>query len=338
VFCFSTNGGITTLAAMTSASRSQGRLVQAADGSFYGTALLGGAIGWGSVYRVTTNGALTTVFSFGQTNGAYPQDGLVIGQDGNLYGTTFEGGNPGLGTVFRLTPAGALTTLFNFNESGGSTPFAGLVQASNGVLYGDTQTTGTNNPNAGTIFKITTNGTQTELFRFHITDGALPANKMVFGPDGNLYGTTTQGGIEHSFTGFGTVFRITTNGTFTSLALFRGTNGFDPEASVAFGPDGNLYGTTFDGGAYGGGTVFRIVLAAAPQLTRVARMVNGSFLVTGTGPSGSPFRLWASTDPSRPVSSWTLLTTGIFAADGTFSYTDTAAAGISARFYRVSTP
>src|SRR5262249_21673123 len=155
---------------------------------------------------------------------------------GNFYGTTLDGGNPGLGTVFRLTPAGALTTLFNFNEDGGSLPSAGLVQAGNGVLYGDTQTTGTNNPNAGTIFKITTNGALTTLFKFHITDGLLPANKMVFGPDGNLYGTTPQGGIDpggdHSFTGFGTVFRTSTNGTFTSLALFGGTNGLDSQASV----------------------------------------------------------------------------------------------------------
>src|SRR5262249_35577524 len=265
-------GGTTTLAALTSGSRSMGRLVQAADGSLYGTTLLGGAIGWGSVYRVTTNGALTTVFSFAQTNGAYPQDGLIIGQDGNFYGTTFNGGNPGVGTVFRLTPAGALTTLFNFSEFNGNIPFAGLVQASNGVLYGNTQVSGTNVPNAGTIFKITTNGTQTELFKFHLTDGALPANKLIFGPDGNLYGTTPQGGIDDSFTGFGTVFRITTNGTFTSLALFGGTNGFNPEASVAFGPDGNLYGTTFDGGTYGGGTIFRIVFSAQPQLAGVKKM------------------------------------------------------------------
>src|SRR5262249_42727863 len=151
------------------------------------------------------------------------------------------GGNPGLGTVFRLTPAGTLTTLFNFNEDGGSTPFAGLVEASDGILYGNTQTTGTNNPNAGTVFKITTNGALTTLFKFHLTDGALPANQMIIGPDGNLYGPTAQGGLDDSFTGLGTVFRITTNGVFTPLVLSRGTNGFNPKASVAFGPDGNLY-------------------------------------------------------------------------------------------------
>jgi uncharacterized repeat protein (TIGR03803 family) len=319
-----------------------GRLVQAADGSFYGTALLGGAIGWGAVYRVTTNGALTTVVSFNFTNGAYPQDGLIVGQDGNLYGTTFDGGNPGLGTVFRLTTAGALTTLFNFNESGGSTPFAGLVQASNGILYGNTQVTGTNNPNAGTIFKITTNGALTELFRFHITDGLLPANKLVFGPDGNLYGTTTQGGIDpggdHSFTGFGTVFRISTNGVFTPLVLFRGTNGLNPEASVAFGPDGNLYGTTFDGGTGGGGTIFRIVLTSQPQLSGIVKLANGSRMITGTGPAASAFRLWATTNLSQPFATWTLLTNSVFANDGTFSFTDNAAANLPARFYRVSMP
>src|SRR5262245_38060573 len=165
---------------------------------------------------------------------------------------------------------------------------------------------------------------------------------MVFGPDGNLYGTTPEGGIDpggnHSFTGFGTVFRITTNGTFTSLALFRGTNGFDPQASVAFGPDGNLYGTTFDGGAYGGGTIFRIVLTPPqPRLAGVKIMPNGSRLISGIGPAASPFRLWGTTNVSRPFSTWTLLTNSAFASDGTFSFTDSAA-NMPARFYRVSMP
>src|SRR5262245_32873267 len=150
---------------------------------------------------------------------------------------------------------------------------------------------------------------------------------MVFGPDGNLYGTTPQGGIDpggdHSFTGFGTVFRTSTNGTFTSLALFGGTNGLDSQASVAFGPDGNLYGTTFDGGAYGGGTIFRIVLAPTnnpPVLAAIANQtiaVGTRLVITNraTDPESPPqvlsFSLGtgaaanATVDPASGVFTWT---------------------------------
>jgi uncharacterized repeat protein (TIGR03803 family) len=211
-----------------------------------------------------------------------------------------------------------------------------LVQGSDGTLYGTTAFSGTNLPNAGTIFKITTNGALTTLFNFHSTDGAKPVAKMIFGPDGNLYGTTAGGGLSNTKNGFGTVFRITTNGIFTPLVLFQGTNGSDPQAPLAIGADGNLYGTTTAGGTGGGGTIFRIVLA--PHLSGVAKLANGSRVVTGTGPASSPFRLWASTDISRPIASWTLLTNSFFAADGTFSFTDTGAAAIPVRFYRVSTP
>jgi uncharacterized protein (TIGR03118 family) len=325
VYRFSTNGGITALTALsaTSGSHPQGKLVAAADGSFFGTASLEGANGFGSVFRVTTNGALTTLLSFNRANrdGELPQDGLVLGTDGNFYGTTINGGTFGAGTVFRLTPAGALTTLFNFDGTNSSSPTAGLVQGSDGMLYGTTQTSGTNVPNAGTIFKITTNGALTTLFKFHFTDGSQPVAKMIFGPDGNLYGTTT-GGL---FTGaFGSVFRITTNGVFTSLVLFQGTNGSDPEGSLAFGADGNLYGTTSAGGTGGGGTIFRVVLATnnnnPPVLAAIANQtitVGTQLVITNraTDPDSPPqvltFSLGAGAaanatiNPTSGVFSWT---------------------------------
>jgi uncharacterized repeat protein (TIGR03803 family) len=213
-----------------------------------------------------------------------------------------------------------------------------LVQASDGTLYGNTQTSGTNIPNAGTIFKITTNGALTTLFKFHLTDGALPANKMIFGPDGNLYGTTTGGGLDHSFTGFGTVFRITTNGVFTPLVLFRGTNGFNPEASVAFGPDGNLYGTTFDGGTGGGGTIFRIVLTSQPQLVVLrnpAKLSNGALRFGFSATPGASFTVIAATNISLPLNNWTTLGAATEISPGQFQFTDLGATNQVRRFYRV---
>jgi uncharacterized repeat protein (TIGR03803 family) len=279
---------------------------------------------------------LSTLVPFSGADGSFPQcDGLAIGNDGNFYGTTVDGG-VGFGNVFRVTPGGALTSLFSFNSANGSRPEGGLVQGQDGNFYGGASFGGT--ANQGTIFKITTNGALTTLFNFHLTDGQEPATRLIQANDGALYGTTLFGGPTNGLPvspSQGTVFRITTNGAFTSLVTFQGTNGSNPMASLVMGNDGNLYGTTARGGSGGGGTIFRLVLT--PHLTALARLPNGNFVLTGTGPSGSPFRLWASTDASRPISSWTLLTNGAFAADGTFSYTDASPAS-PARFYSVSTP
>jgi uncharacterized repeat protein (TIGR03803 family) len=136
-------------------------LVQAANGDFYGTTYSGGANGnYGTVFKITPGGTLTTLYSFcSQTNctdGAGPQAGLVQAADGDLYGTTVSGGTNTNGTVFKITPTGTLTTLHSFNgTTDGATPAAGLVQAINGDFYG-TASSGANN--YGTVFKITPSG------------------------------------------------------------------------------------------------------------------------------------------------------------------------------------
>jgi uncharacterized repeat protein (TIGR03803 family) len=136
-------------------------LVQAANGDFYGTTYSGGANGnYGTVFKITPGGTLTTLYSFcSQTNcpdGATPQAGLVQAADGDLYGTTVSGGTNTNGTVFKITPTGTLTTLHSFNgTTDGATPAAGLVQAINGDFYG-TASSGANN--YGTVFKITPSG------------------------------------------------------------------------------------------------------------------------------------------------------------------------------------
>ena len=123
-------------------------LVQGSDGNFYGTTAGGGTNGdAGTVFKISANGALTTLYSFtGGNDGANPQAGLVQGSDGNFYGTTADGGtNGGDGTVFKISATGALTTLYSFTGGkDGADPYAGLVQGSDGNFYGTTAGGGTN--------------------------------------------------------------------------------------------------------------------------------------------------------------------------------------------------
>lgn len=228
-------------------------LVQDASGNFYGTTEYGGASGYGTVFKMGTNGTLVTLVSFGFANGIYPIGGLALGTDGNLYGTTSGGGSYGEGTVFKMTTDGILTTLVSFNYSvNGTDPTAALVQGMDGSFYGTTADGGTNYD--GTVFKVTTNGTLTTLVSFNDTNGAYPYAGLVQGTDGNLYGTTAYGGLNSD----GTIFRITTNGTLTTLVSFNYINGSYPYAGLVQGTDGNFYGTTEGGGLTYNGTVFRM--------------------------------------------------------------------------------
>jgi uncharacterized repeat protein (TIGR03803 family) len=316
----------------------QGQLAMDTNGNFYGTTRQGGPAIFGTVFRLSTNGALTTLAAFNRTNGALPNDGVIRGRDGNFYGTTGGGGSNSVGTVFRLTPGGGFTSLVSFKTTNGASPIGGLVQGNDGVLYGTAGAGGTN-LSFGTIFKLTTNGDLSSIFNFHFTDGEQPATRLIFGPDGALYGTTAFGGSttnDPQQLGSGTVFRLTTNGLFTPLVLFQGTNGSQPQAPLVLGPDGNLYGTTSAGGPGGGGTLFRIVLT--PNLTGVVRAGDGTMAITGLGPADTGYRLWTATNLSIPVSSWTLLSSGQFGSDGSFSYTAPAQPAEPARFFRLSVP
>jgi len=255
-------------------------LVQATDGDLYGTTVGGGTDFGGTVFQITPRGKLTTLYNFctqtGCSDGDQPNAGLIQATNGDFYGTAYGGGAQGWGAVFRLTPGGTLTTLYSFcAQTGctdGETSYAGLIQASNGDFYGTTPYGGANsssdcsdfNPltGCGTVFKITPNGTLTTLYNFcaqsGCTDGNGPTAGLIQAGNRDFYGTTVGGGAHLS----GSVFQIAAQGKLTTLysfcALSSCADGAFPRAGLIYATNGNLYGTTESGGAYGGGTVFKI--------------------------------------------------------------------------------
>jgi uncharacterized repeat protein (TIGR03803 family) len=253
-----------------------GGLVQGSDGNIYGTAGAFNSVGvnaYGSIFKLTPSGVFTTLYSFTELYAAGTNADLIQGSDGNFYGTAgeYNSSQPG-GAVYRITPSGTISNLYVFcieDQQGycpdGSFP-EGLVQGSDGNFYGTTNTGGSQDSNAGTVFKLTQSGNLTTLYTFcsqggtGCADGESPTGQLVQASDGNFYGTTANGGL-----GEGTIFKITPGGMLTTLYAFCPgggpcSDGVSPNGLV-LGSDGGLYGTT---GAYGSGgvsTVFRITTA-----------------------------------------------------------------------------
>jgi len=261
VFKITPTGTLTTLHSFdgTDGATPWGRLVQVTNGDFYGTTTDGGSggCGCGTVFKITSSGTLTTLYSFlNGTDGGYPYAGLVQATNGDFYGTAEDGGANGDGAIFEITPGGTLTTLHSFDSTDGSGPQSALVQATDGNFYGTTRGGGANSD--GTVFKITPTGTLTTLHSFDSTDGAQPFGGLLQATDGNLYGTTSAGGVDND----GTVFKITLGATLTTLHSFVGTDGGTPYGVLVQGTDGNFYGTTKNGGSASCpgdcGTIFQI--------------------------------------------------------------------------------
>ena len=211
-----------------------GMLTLGRDGRFYGVNHnLGGSGQYGTVFAVTTGGALTTLHRFLDSagEGDNPNDRLVQGQDGRFYGVTTGGGIGGRGTIFAVDAAGGFTVLHRFSaDDGTGAPVGGLIQGRDGRLYGTTSGAG----DPGTVYAVTPAGELTILYRFTSgQDGNSPRGALFQNGDGSFYGTTQTGG-----SGFGTVFRLTPTPAFFNgeVALSNGVY------YLSFAGSGNPFG------------------------------------------------------------------------------------------------
>ena len=262
MFRMTPGGDLTTLYAFSGGDGDpRGQLAEGADGSFYST-----TVGWGNsgtVFKITTNGALTTLVSFVGTNGSKPFAGLVLASNGFFYGTTVAG------TVFKMSQAGELTTLIWFTNEG--RVYSGLTLGLDGNLYGSTW--GSSNSPAsvhpGIAFRMTPEGTLTTLATF---DYGVQPQEILQAVDGNLYGTTYYGGSAN----YGFLFQIATDGGLSALHSFTcDAVGIQP-SDLMRATDGLIYGTTAGCGADGYGTVFQVSPGLAPLIMIQNPVLNGT--------------------------------------------------------------
>jgi uncharacterized repeat protein (TIGR03803 family) len=346
------SGGLTVLYNfdITHGSNPNGGLVLGLDGSLYGTTEHGGAHSYGNIFKITPAGTLTVLYNFaGLSDGGNPLAPLVLGTDGNFYGTSYPGvsfkispkgiftvikktpaasygplvqasdgsfygttefgGTSSQGTVFKIT-ATKITTLFNFDGTHGAIPFGGLVQGADGNLYGTTSSGGS--VNAGVIYKITPTGHLTVLYNFdsvHPANGYQAFGGLVAGTDGNLYGSTIFGGS----IGSGTLFKITTGGTYTVLSNLDTTHGAGAYATPLQHTNGKIFGLTARGGAVGRGVAYSLDNGIAPfaLLTSTVGLVGKSVGILGQGLSGSTSVKFNGASASFAVVSDTYLTAKI---------------------------
>jgi uncharacterized repeat protein (TIGR03803 family) len=285
-----------------------GSLTRGIDGSFYGTTYGGGSDnGWGTVFKITSKGILTTLYDFDFTHGAQPYAGLVQGIGGEFYGTTYSGGAYGTGAVFKITPDGTLTVIHSFGEfnTDGDFPSTCLVEASNGSFYGTTPDGGLYNN--GTAFNVTAGGTFTNLYDFSESDGR-PTTALVRANDGNFYGMTAGGGAN----GDGAIFKMTATGKVDILHSFDGTDGAVPITLVE-ATDGAFYGLTALGGASNEGTAFRLNVGLGPfvETLPTVGMVGTKVTILGTNLSDATSVSFNGTSAKFTVVSSSEITTTV---------------------------
>jgi uncharacterized repeat protein (TIGR03803 family) len=260
-------------------------LIRGGSGNVYGTTVLGGTDGDGTIFKVNKNGKETVLHNFtGGSDGCLPGPGLIADSVGNLYGVAGSGGLGGLcdqgyGLVFKLDTANNLTVLYTFGFSDGAYPASVLLLDQAGNLYGTTEGGGNSAcgvEGCGVFFELSPqqdgNWTETMLYAFCSVSGCADGERPGSGPlvrdsGGNIYGTTIFGGTSQNCNGTcGVIFKLDSSGKETVVHNFTGgPGGAVPEAGLIMDASGNLYGAASEGGdnkcnpPSGCGTVFKIV-------------------------------------------------------------------------------
>lgn len=283
-------------------------IVQAADGSIYGTTEAG--VNRGTAWRYATDGTFSILHAFSTADpaGADPRGGLMMAGDGNYYGLTNQYGPGGQGTVFRMTPAGNVTLVHGFAWSDGAEPRGQLLQHTDGLLYGVTQKGG--GFGFGEIFRVGLGGASFAVvhsFFDDVRDGGSPVSGLVVGGDGLLYGVTPIGGQPTSDPArSGVVYATDPAGHVSVVRTFTGPDGDYPQVALTPGADGALYGTTWVGGSSGLGTTFRLSPVAAATLSTVAvrpssvtggSAVDGQVALSAPAPAGGAVVALSSGEP-----------------------------------------
>jgi len=246
-------------------TRPHAALVEGSDGDLYGTTVYSGASGWGTVFRITKTGTLTTLATLsGVSTGSEPLGRLVEGSDGRFYGTAFLNGwngfSAGWGSLFSVAPTpGSFRKDYQFFDGpGGYSPDGGMIEARPGKFMGGARGGAFGQ---GVLFELTPGAASPYRIVHHFaggpSDGAGVSRELVRGSDGFLYGTTIGGGVSLH----GTVFRIQPDGSgYEVVHFFTGPDGSRADGLVP-GIDGNIYGITALGGPNAGGVLFRVRLA-----------------------------------------------------------------------------
>jgi uncharacterized repeat protein (TIGR03803 family) len=293
IFQITTSGTLAPLYSFTGVAdggNPWGGLVQGSDGDLYGTTgnysplLHGSGVSpYGTVFKMTTAGVITTLYSFqNEKDGGCPHAGVIEGIDGNFYGTTIFGSTD-YGTIFKMTSAGVVSNLHSFTGgSDGAYPWAALVQGTDTNFYGTAYDGGSG---YGTVFKVTSKGAFTLIHEFNGSSGGAPYAPLIQASDGNFYGTTSG----ENTSGFGTIFKITPPNTFSNLYSFtNGSDGAGPMGGLVQGSDGNFYGTTSAGGPNDTGVVFSLTPGGSLQPLYYFSAVNTyGFNQDGSGPDGA---------------------------------------------------